>query len=154
MALAVLTAGALRAALPPELREGEERWVFLVVVAALLGVLIVGDPGRIDRQSRPLRVVTGTLIGLIAAANAAAGVRLVAAIMSVAPFTADPDLLLASGGAIWLTNVLCLALWSWDLDRGGAAARARGAGATPAYVFPEMTNSVFVRPDWRPAFLD
>src|SRR4051794_36646660 len=75
MALAVLTAGALRAALPPQLREGEAPWAFLVVVATLLVVLCVGDPGRVDRQSRLLRIVTGTLIGLISVANAVVGVR-------------------------------------------------------------------------------
>ena len=43
--------------------------------------------------------------------------------------------LLASGGAIWLTNVIAFGLWYWDLDRDGAAARARGPGRPPAFVF-------------------
>ena len=64
------------------------------------------------------------ILGAIVVVSA---VRMVTAIVSVAPFTADPDVLLASGGAIWLTNILSLALCSWDLDRGGAAARARVA---------------------------
>ncbi|HEY6312784.1 MAG TPA: hypothetical protein VIY52_18545, partial [Streptosporangiaceae bacterium] len=45
------------------------------------------------------------------------------------------------GGAIWLSNVITFGLWYWDLDRGGAAARARGSGRPPAFVFPEMTNA-------------
>jgi hypothetical protein len=154
MALAVLAAGGLRAALPDELRNGDARWLFIVVLVALLAILVIGDPGRIDRDSTWLRVMTGTLIGLISAVNAAAAVRLVAGIVDVAQFSTDANVLLASGGAIWLSNVIAFGLWYWDLDRGGAAARARGSGPKPAFVFPEMTNPEYTRPGWYPKFLD
>lgn len=154
MAVAVMAAGGLRAGLPSQLRDGDARWAFVVVVAALLAVLIVGDPGRIDRDSSWLRVMTGTLIGLISAVNATAAVRLVAGIIGAAKFSADANVLLASGGAIWLSNVIAFGLWYWDLDRGGAAARARGSGRGPAFVFPEMASAQYVRPGWYPKFLD
>jgi len=154
MALAVLAAGGLRAVLPPELRNGDARWAFVLVVFALLAILVIGDPGRIDRDSTWLRAATGTLIGLISAVNASAAVRLVAGIISDAKFSNDADILLASGGAIWLTNVIAFGLWYWDLDRGGAAARARGSGRQPAFVFPEMTNARYVGADWYPKFID
>lgn len=154
MALAVLAAGGLRAVLPPELRSGDARWAFVVVVLVLLAILIVGDPGRIDRDSRWLRALTGTLIGLISVVNASAAVRLVAGIIADAKFSNDANILLASGGAIWLTNVLAFGLWYWDLDRGGAAARARGSGHQPAFVFPEMTHAQYVGTDWYPKFID
>jgi hypothetical protein len=125
-----------------------------VVVFALLAILIIGDPGRIDRDSRWLRALTGTLIGLISVVNASAAVRLVAGIIDGAKFSTDANILLASGGAIWLTNVLAFGLWYWDLDRGGAAARARGAGHQPAFVFPEMTHAQYVGADWYPKFMD
>ena len=154
MALAVLAAGALRAALPSQLRNGDARWAFIAVVVVLLGVLIVGDPGRIDRDSTWLRVMTVTLIGLISAVNATAAIRLVAGIIDGAGFSTNANVLLASGGAIWLSNVITFGLWYWDLDRGGAAARARGSGHPPAFVFPEMTNAEYVGPGWYPKFLD
>jgi hypothetical protein len=154
MAVAVMAAGGLRAGLPSQLRDGDARWVFVVVVAALLAVLVVGDPGRIDRDSSWLRVMTGTLIGLISVVNATAAVRLVAGIIGVAKFSADANVLLASGGAIWLSNVIAFGLWYWDLDRGGAAARARGSGRRPAFVFPEMASAQYVGPGWYPKFLD
>jgi hypothetical protein len=154
MALAVLATAGLRAALPSELRNGDARWAFGAVVVVLLAVLIVGDPGRIDRDSRWLRVMTGTLIGLISAVNAAAAVRLVAGIIDAAQFSTNANVLLASGGAIWLSNVITFGLWYWDLDRGGAAARARGSGRQPAFVFPEMVNAQYVRPGWYPKFMD
>ena len=154
MALAVLAAGGLRATLPPQLRNGDARWAFILVVVVLLAVLVIGDPGRIDRDSRWLRVLTGTLIGLISAVNAAAAVRLVAGIIDAATFSTNANVLLASGGAIWLSNVIAFGLWYWDLDRGGAAARARGVGRQPAFVFPEMTNAQYVGHDWYPKFVD
>lgn len=154
MALAVLLTGLLRATLPTQLRYHDARWLFLVVVAVLLGVLIFGDPGRIDRDSKWLRILTGSLIGLISLVNAAAAVRLVASILSVKPFTNNAEVLLASGAAIWLTNVIVFCLWYWDLDRGGAAARARGSESGVAFVFPEMHNERYVGPGWYPRFVD
>jgi hypothetical protein len=154
MALAVLAAGGLRALLPPEVRNGDPRWLFLVILIPLLAVLIVGDPGRIDRDSRWLRAATGSLIGLITLVNAGAALRLVSGIVGAVPFTNNADVLLVSGGAVWLTNVITFGLWYWDLDRGGAAARARGTSRRPAFVFPEMTNSDYVEPGWYPKFVD
>jgi hypothetical protein len=34
--------------------------------------------------------------------------------------------------------VIAPGLWYWDLDRGGAAARAHQPYAQPAFIFPEM----------------
>jgi len=154
MALAVLAAGGLRAALPAQLRSGDARWAFIAILVVLLAVLIIGDPGRIDRDSTWLRVMTGTLIGLISAVNAAAAIRLVAGIIDGVAFSNNANILLASGGAVWLSNVITFGLWYWDLDRGGAAARARGTGRSPAFVFPEMTHSEYVGPGWYPKFVD
>jgi len=154
MALAVLVTGLLRASLPPQLRNGDARWLFLVIVIVLLGALIIGDPGRIDRDVPWLRVLTSCLIGVITLANADAAVRLVVSIINVSAFTNDAKALLASGGAIWLTNVIAFGLWYWALDRGGPAARAGGAGYPPALVFPEMKNAEHVGTDWTPKFVD
>jgi hypothetical protein len=160
MAVSVLVAGALHAVLPTELRAlppellGDSRWWYLVVVTILLGVLIIGDPGRIDRESGWLRGLTVTLIALISADNALEAGRLVVSILSTKPFTEDANKLLIAGGAIWLSNVIAFGLWYWEADRGGAAARARGSSASPAFVFPEMINPQFVATGWYPKFVD
>ena len=154
MALAVVVAGLLRASLPHQLRNGDARWLFLVVEVVLLGALVIGDPGRIDRDLRWLRVLTTVLIGVITLANADAAVRLVVAIVDVSAFTNDAKLLLGSGAAIWLTNVIAFGLWYWALDRGGPAARAGSGARPPALVFPEMKNEEHVGPDWYPKFVD
>ena len=154
MAVSVLAAGGLRAVLPAQLRDGDARWAFSVVIVVLLAILVIGDPGRIDRDATWLRVMTGSLIGLISAVNAVAAVRLVAGIIDGVKFSNDAKILLASGGAIWLSNVIAFGLWYWDLDRGGAAARARGSGPPPAFIFPEMDYVQYTGPGWSPKFLD
>ena len=75
MALAVLATGFLRGLLPDQLRLGN-RWLLLVIIVAVLGVLIIGDPGRIDRDRPWLRVLTVGMIGVITVANAASAVAL------------------------------------------------------------------------------
>src|SRR5499427_6168598 len=154
MAAAVLIAGSLRVFLPDQLRLDDARPAFVVVLAALIVALIAGDPGRIDRQATWLRVLTGVLIGVITFANAGSSIRLVYAIIKTEPFTNNPNILLVSGGVIWLTNVIAFGLWYWDLDRGGAAARALGTGTSPAFVFTEMSNPDLVRDGWYPSFVD
>ena len=154
MALAVLTVGVMRLFLPPELRVSDASGLFLVVIVVMGVALILGDPGRIDREVRWLRVLTGALIAVITLVNAGSSVRLVISIIYAEPFTQTARVLLACGGIIWLTNVIAFGLWYWDLDRGGAAARAAGSTRRPAFLFPEMSNPDFVGENWSPAFVD
>ena len=154
MAAAVLAVGVLRIFLPPELRVSDASGLFLVVIVVMVVALILGDPGRIDREVRWLRVLTGALIAVITLVNAGSSVRLVISIIYAEPFTQTARVLLACGGIIWLTNVIAFGLWYWDLDRGGAAARAHHPYDNPAFVFPEMQNADYAPPGWVPRFVD
>ena len=154
MAAAVVLTGVMRSALPSELRLRDGRGLFLAAEIVLVVVLIVGDPGRIDRQARWLRIMTTSLIGLITVVNGGSSIRLAVGIFHGEAFANDARTLLAAGSIIWLTNVIAFGLWYWDLDRGGAAARAMGSTVAPAFVFPEMSNPEHVREGWYPAFVD
>ncbi len=154
MAIAVVATGLLRAALPHELRNGDAAWLFLIIVVGLLAVLIIGDPGRIDRDRPWLHNLTSVLIGLISIANVDAAIRLVVGIVNVSSFTQNAKVLLASGASIWLSNIIAFALWYWNLDRGGPAARAAGAEIRPALIFPEMLHTQHVEEGWYPTFVD
>jgi hypothetical protein len=154
VALAILVAAGLHVALPARYRV-QPAWVVPVVLVGLLVVLIVGDPGRIDKRKTWLRIVTGGVIALITLANLLAAARLVVAILTNNKlFAAQPGGLLAAGGVVWATNVIAFGLWYWDLDRGGAASRAHHPDRNPAFVFPEMQNSQFVPANWVPRFVD
>lgn len=152
MASAVVVAGVVHQLLPDDFRVSPA-WVYPSFLVVLLIVLIVGDPGRIDRQRHWLQVTTGLLVGLIAVANSIAAGRLVSGILSGAEFD-NPTQLLLIGSVVWLTNVLAFALWFWNVDSGGAAARAAGSVTRPAFVFPEMTMRHYVAPSWYPTFPD
>ena len=154
VALAIIVAAGLHVALPARYRV-QPAWVVPVVLVGLVVVLIVGDPGRIDKQKAWLRIVTGLVIAFLTVANLLAAGRLVAEILTNNKlFAAHPGGLLAAGGVVWATNVIAFGLWYWDLDRGGAASRAHHPDRNPAFVFPEMQHSAWVPADWVPRFVD
>jgi hypothetical protein len=63
MAIAVLVAGGLSLLIPEEFRFGEVGRVgYSLLLVAFLVVLVVGDPGRIDRGSRWLPFTTGLMV--------------------------------------------------------------------------------------------
>ena len=153
VALAIIAVVGLHVALPAKYRVNPP-WVLPVVLLGLLAALIIGDPGRIDRQKTWLRVTTGIVIALLTLANLFAAARLVGDIItSNKLFASNATGLLATGGVIWATNVIAFGLWYWDLDRGGAAARAHHPFANPAFVFPEMLHTEYT-PAWVPEFAD
>jgi hypothetical protein len=154
VALAIVAVAGLHVALPAPYRVNP-RWVVLAVLLVLLAVLIAGDPGRIDRQKPWLRVVSGIVVAFITLANLFAAARLIADILTMNKvFANNATGLLATGGVIWATNVIAFGLWYWDLDRGGAAARAHHPRAGPAFVFPEMLHTGYAPATWVPRFTD
>jgi hypothetical protein len=92
-----LVAGGLHVALPAPYRVNP-RWVVPVVLLVLLAILIIGDPGRIDRQKPWLRVVTGIVIAFITLTNLFAAARLIADILT--------------SNKIFANNPLSLAFWT------------------------------------------
>jgi hypothetical protein len=154
VAASIIVVAGLHVALPARYRV-QPAWLFPTVLLVLLAVLIIGDPGRIDRQKAWLRILTSAVIAVITLANLLAAVRLVVEILTNNKLFADhPGGLLAAGAVIWATNVIAFALWYWDLDRGGAAARAHRPYDNPAFVFPEMQHTEYVSATWVPRFVD
>jgi hypothetical protein len=154
VATAMIVVAGLHVALPATYRV-HPVWLLPAAVVALLVALVIGDPGRIDRQKPWMRIATGAVIAVITLANLSAAVRLVVEILTNNKLFANhPGGLLAAGAVIWVTNVIAFGLWYWDLDRGGAAARAHRPYDNPAFVFPEMQNAGFAPPGWVPRFVD
>ena len=152
MAMAVLVAAAMQFALPNR-HVLKPTFLFPTVELLLLAVLMIGDPGRIDRRSPLLHRLTLVLIAAMSLDNLAAVVELVGDIIRNDKQETG-TVLLATGGAIWLTNVIAFSLWYWMLDRGGPAERANQTGIAPAFVFAEMVSPEFVRDDWTPEYID
>jgi hypothetical protein len=155
MALAVLAVAVLYLFIPEDFRLAPwTRIAFPVFLVVLLLVLVIGDPGRIDREVRWLRTLTGVMIGIITFFTLVAAVRLVLGILHKSSF-ADAGQLLVIGGIILFTNMVAFALWFWHLDSGGPAARAHGRTEhRPAFVFPEQSVQHLVVEGWYPQFVD
>jgi hypothetical protein len=128
-------------------------WVLPALEAALLVALFVANPGRIDRESRALRLTSLSLTGLITLANGWSAVLLATELISGRAGD-DAGPLLRNGGAIWLTNVIAFGLWYWQFDRGGPAARANARKPRPDFLFPQMQAAELVGPDWEPSLVD
>ena len=137
MALAVLTAIVLQV-ITPHTGRIVFWWVFPVLELAALAVLMIRDPGRIDRRTRAARRATIVLIVLLTVGTLAGLVVLTLDVVDkvYAP-TVGATALLGRGLALWVTNVVVFSLWFWELDRGGAAERAAASPITPSFGFPE-----------------
>ena len=154
MAVAALAAVGLHQLMPADFRVSPH-WMYPAFMVAFLAVLVVGDPGRIDRQRRWLQVTTGLMIGLITFVNAFSAGRLVVGILTKGNSFDTAGQLLLIGAVVFLTNVIAFALWYWHLDSGGPAARAAGGSQQPtAFVFPEMSVPELVSSAWYPQFID
>ena len=122
--------------------------------AVLLVVLIVADPGAIDRRSRALRVVGIALVALLGLSAMAATGFLVDSLITGGPETDSAGELLKAGAIVWISNNIAFALLYWELDSGGAAARAHGLPPYPEIAFPQQLSPQVAAPGWRPRFID
>src|SRR5262245_17143201 len=122
VAVAIMVAIALQLALPDQLVV-QSRWLLPGLELALLVALTVANPARFNRESRAQRAASLTLTGLLSLANAWSATLLVLGLVHGREGQ-DATPLLASGVAIWLTNIIAFGLWYWQFDRGGPVARA------------------------------
>jgi len=66
----------------------------------------------------------------------------------------DANMLLLSGGSIWMANVVIFSLWFWERDRGGPGARAEARKPVPDFLFPQMSSPEYREKGWHPTFFD
>ncbi|MFB7462893.1 hypothetical protein ACFCZ1_05200 [Streptomyces sp. NPDC056224] len=152
MAAAVVAAIALTLLLPDDMRLAA-RWVLPAVEGLLLVALIAGDPGRIDRRSTILRAASIALVGVLALSAVWSTIRLVDDIIHGGKETSSAASLLQVGGTVWATTVLAFSLLYFELDSGGAAARAHRMPHTPQLAFPQHLSPE-LDPHWRPRYID
>jgi len=56
---------------------------------------------------------------------------------------------------IWAINVIAFALWYWDIDRGGPAARGVARKCVTDFLFPQATmERAPDEEEWSPGFVD
>jgi hypothetical protein len=119
----------------------------------LFALLSIGNPVRLNRESALLRAAGLLLVTAASVAVAWSAWTLVWRLLHGTAPTKPVELLL-NGGGIWLMNVIVFALWYWELDRGGPAARASARKIHPDFLFSQMTVPELARRDWEPGFVD
>jgi len=151
--LALLAVSGIYMALPKELIVGPT-WLLPALVVVLLVPTVFAH--RTGRHS--LNHVLGIVIGAIITLGLIVSVVL---LVTTIPEGKDSALvLLRSGGALWLTNVLVFALWYWRLDGGGPRKReTEHEFGSRSFVFPQMQierteRKTFGVDGWRPGFVD
>lgn len=153
VALAILLAAAFQLLLAPEFTVLRPRWLLPGLEVALLASLTAINPVRLTRQSKAGRWLSLLLVALISVDNGASAVLLDSKLIhGTAGDSAGP--LLASGAAIYLTNIIVFGIWYWELDRGGPYARAEARKRFPDFLFPQMTQHHLAPKNWRPQFGD
>ena len=153
MAAAVVAAIVLTILLPKDQRL-LPAWVLPLIEGILLVALIAGDPGAIDRRSRLLRVLSIALVSILVLSALTAAAKLIDVLITGGPQTNSASDLLEAGSIIWVGNILAFALLYWELDSGGAAARAHHTRADVDFAFPQQMNPELAPADWSPRFVD
>jgi hypothetical protein len=152
VAVAIVVAIGLQLTLPDRLAL-QSRWLLPGLELAMLIGLIIASPVRFNRESTALRIASLTLTGLLSLANAWSATLLIQGLVGGTEGN-DAGALLSTGAAIWLTNIIAFAVWYWQFDRGGPAARAHARRALPDFQFVQMQNPDLAHPDWEPQFVD
>jgi uncharacterized membrane protein len=149
--LVVACAIALQLSLSEQVTVGPS-WLLPALEGATLIGLVGASMHPNARHFRFRRHVAIAMIGLVSAANIASLVMLSHNLL--AGGRENGHQLVLSGIVLWCTNVLLFALWYWEVDRGGPAARVRGDRDWPDFLFPQMSDPRWAPPDWQPRLID
>ena len=150
---AVLAAIVLTILLPDTLRLGPQ-WLLPLIEGALLLAVIAADPIRISRRSRELRVLSIVLVSVLELGALSATLQLIDDLIHGGAVTNSASELLEAGTIVWVSNNIAFALLYWELDGGGAAARAHQLPTHADLAFPQHLNPRIAPPNWRPRFID
>jgi len=151
--VALLAAGGLRLALPSYLSVGPD-WLLIALVGVLLVPTVWAHYRKLDTLTKNLGYILTSLVTIDMIWSLG---LLIAALPS---HKQQPQDMLRSAAALWITNVIVFASWYWRLDAGGPRARElRGVHTDGAFLFPQMTLNPQTRREmgedtWSPGFVD
>ena len=139
MAGAILSAMLLTALLPDNVRLGPA-WALPLIEGVLLVAVVAADPGAITRRARWLRMLSIALVSVLVLGALWSTAQLIDGLVHGSPQTNSASDLLEAGSIVWLSNTIAFALLYWELDGGGAAARALEPHRHPDLAFPQQLN--------------
>lgn len=150
--LALLATMAMQLAIPKHYTV-VPRWPLIALEVLLILGLLALRSGHSTRHPALGRNSRLALLTAITLDNTASAILLDGDILSGA-IANKASVLIGSGAAIFVTNVLVFGMWYWELDRGGPLARARNEPTYPDFMFPQLANPELAPPNWTPKFVD
>ena len=155
--VALLSAIVMQGAIPRRYTV-VPRWPLLAMEIALVAVLLIINPVRLTRATKLGKGASLLLLAAITIDNTASAVVLDYHILT-GTVSNDAALLLGSGAAVFITNIIVYGVWYWEIDLGGPFARAGVTERTPErrypdFLFPQMDVRRLAPKDWEPRFLD
>ena len=155
--VALISAMVMQGAIPKRYTV-VPRWPLLAMEVALVVVLLIINPVRLTRATRLVKGASLLLLAAITIDNTASAVVLDYHILT-GTVSNDAALLLGSGAAVFITNIIVYGVWYWEIDLGGPFARAGVTERTPErrypdFLFPQMDVRRLAPKDWEPRFLD
>ena len=155
--VALISAMVMQGAIPKRYTV-VPRWPLLAMEVALVVVLLIINPVRLTRATRLGKGASLLLLAAITIDNTASAVVLDYHIVT-GTVSNDAALLLGSGAAVFITNIIVYGIWYWEIDLGGPFARAGVTERTPEqrypdFLFPQMDVRRLAPSDWEPRFLD
>ena len=151
VSLGVFFVIALQFLLPRDLSLGIQRYI-CIFEALLLIFLVALTPRRIGKHHEPTRNLSIALTSVMTISNTASAIKLIDGLVQGS--IKDANMLLLSGGSIWLANIVIFSLWFWELDRGGPGSRAEARKPVPDFLFPQMSSPEYREKGWHPTFFD
>ncbi len=152
-ALAVVVLWALERGLPSRFRLFPAGYDYIIFATVLIPMLAVGLTAGSRRWLRIERVTTWLFVAVIGAITVANLVVLIQEMLFGRGQLSALELL-ASGVAIWVSNVVTFSLAFWHVDRGGPEARLNRLPIRADWFFPQEGVPDAVSPHWRPTFID
>jgi hypothetical protein len=155
--LALIAAIAMQRAIPVAYTV-VPRWPLIAMEVLLLVILLILNPLHFSRFTTGGQVASLLLLAAITIDNTASAIVLDYRIVS-GEVSNDAKVLLGSGAAVFITNIIVCGIWYWEMDLGGPFARAGVKERSPKrrypdFQFPQMDVRRLAPPDWEPRFLD
>ena len=138
--------------LPERLTLGPN-WLIPAIEAAILVTLLIVGPSTLNSESKDVRYIALTLIGVLIAANVITLGFLLHTLLKTGQMV-NGRAPIYSAVAVWSTGVISFGLLYWELDRGGPIARCSADHAAPDFLFPQMGSAGSTEHEWTPRYLD
>lgn len=151
VSLATILVITLQLLLPDRLSLNFQDFILIIEILLVL-FIIISNPNRIAQHKSHLWY-SGIALNLVMTISNIAGVIKLIDLL-VNGKISDPTQLLFSGGSIWISNMVIFSLWYWEIDGGGAGYRFQSEKYTPDFLFTQMSNPQFAKPNWKPVYLD